>query len=382
MILVPLLSEVYRLHPAQAEQIVTPALLIYPAVVEQNIHATLKLVGGNANRWRPHLKTAKISTVIRVLIAAGVRNVKCSTTLELLVACQEGVSDVLLAFSVTGANARRVLQIAKRYEETRISVLIENGEQLDSWHGQEVGVFLDINSGMNRTGLSQDGVEAIVALAKQAAGQFRGLHYYDGHMSGVPAPEREAKAHEGYRWVLGLAGALNTAGITCEEIITSGTPAAPYALSFREFGEAAFVHRISPGTVVYNDMTSLEQLPGLGYAPAALVLSTVVSRPTANIVTCDAGHKSVSADAGVPTCSVLNGGEGFRPLKPSEEHLPIDCGSPEARPAIGSHVYLLPRHICPTVNNFDEALFVEDGTIRTMEKISARGHETLLIETG
>jgi D-serine deaminase-like pyridoxal phosphate-dependent protein len=376
---VSLFSDVYRVDPAQADKIVTPALLIYPAIVEQNIRATLKLAGGNADRWRPHLKTAKIPAVIQMLLAAGVRSVKCSTTLELKVACEEGAVDVLLAFPVAGANARRVLQIAREYQSARISVLIESAEQLSKWQDSPVGVFLDINSGMNRTGLSQDALQMMITLAKQAGSRFRGLHYYDGHMAGVPAAEREAKAHEGYRRLLRIADALKSAGLPCEEIVTSGTPAAPYALSFPEFNHARFVHRVSPGTVVYNDMTSLEQLPGLGYAPAALVLSTVVSRPTANTVTCDAGHKSVSADAGVPTCAVLYGGEDFRPLRPSEEHLPIHCPSPESLPAIGTHLYLLPRHVCPTVNNFDQALFVREGMI-TLENISARGHETLLIE--
>lgn len=374
----PPLSDAYRLDPAQVEQVVTPALLIYPVIVEQNIQATLKLAGGNADRWRPHLKTAKIPAVIRMLIAAGVRNVKCSTTLELLVACREGADDVLLAFAVTGANALRVRQIAGQYSGTRVSVLIEAAEQLGIWQGTGIGIFLDINSGMNRTGMSQEAIEEVVALAKLAGPQFRGLHYYDGHMSGVSASEREGKAHEGYRWLVGLANNLESAGLRVGEIVTSGTPAAPYAFTFPGFRNATFVHRISPGTVVYNDMTSLEQLPGLGYAPAALVLSTVISHPTANTVTCDAGHKSVGADAGVPTCAVL-GHDGFKPLKPSEEHLPIDCGSPDARPAIGDQLYLMPRHVCPTVNNFDEALLVDDGMIQTMEKVSARGHETLLV---
>jgi D-serine deaminase-like pyridoxal phosphate-dependent protein len=378
MKLVPPLSDVYRLDPAQAEQVITPALLIYPALVEKNIQATLKLAGGNGDRWRPHLKTAKIPAVIRMLIAAGVRNVKCSTTLELLVACREGADDVLLAFAVTGANARRVRQIARQYSGTRISVLIEAAEQLEAWRGTQIGIFLDINSGMNRTGMSRDAMEEMVALAKLAGPQFRGLHYYDGHMSGVSAAEREAKAHEGYRWLLGLADHLNGTGLHVEEIVTSGTPAAPYAFTFAGFRNAPFVHRISPGTVVYNDMTSLEQLPGLGYAPAALVLSTVISHPTADTVTCDAGHKSVSADAGVPTCAVVGRNE-LKPLKPSEEHLPIECGSPGARPAIGDQLYLMPRHVCPTVNNFDEALLVENGMIQTMEEVSARGHEALLV---
>src|SRR3954468_11309939 len=222
---VSLLPAHYRLDAFQVEQIITPALLIYPDVVESNIQATLKLAGGDANRWRPHLKTAKIPAVIRMLVAAGVHNVKCSTTLELLVACQEGTSDVLLAFAVTGANARRVMQIAESYRgKTRVSVLIETPEQLAAWQGGEVGIFLDINSGMNRTGISQDGIDQIVGLAKLAGQQFRGLHFYDGHMSGVSAGEREAKAHEGYRWLLRLRDTLQGAGIRVEEIITSGTP--------------------------------------------------------------------------------------------------------------------------------------------------------------
>ncbi len=380
MSVVSLLHNSFRIEPADIEQIITPALLIYPAVVESNIRATLNLAGGDANRWRPHVKTAKIPAIIRMLVAAGVRNLKCSTTRELLVACQEGAADVLLAFSVSGANARRVMQIIENHPQTRVSVLIETAEQLDTWKGENVGIFLDINSGMNRTGMSQDRTDSIVSLAKLAGRQFRGLHYYDGHMSGVPAAEREAKAHEGYQWLLGLADTVAGAGLRFEEIITSGTPAAPYALSFPGFRNGSFVHRISPGTVVYNDMTSLEQLPGLGYAPAALVLSSVISHPTATTITCDAGHKSVSADAGVPTCSVL-GHEQFTPLKPSEEHLPVNCGSGETCPAIGSKLYLLPRHVCPTVNNFDEAIFIRDGRISGMEPVTARGHEVLLTES-
>ena len=124
-------------------------------------------------------------------------------------------------------------------------------------------------------------------------------------------------------------------------------------------------------------MSSLEQLPGLGYVAAAVVLSTVISHPAPHLFTCDAGHKSVSADAGVPTCRVV-GRSDFMPLKPSEEHLPVDAIETGQVPAIGSHLYLIPRHVCPTVNNFDEALIVVDGEIRGVERVTARGHESPL----
>ncbi len=163
-----------------------------------------------------------------------------------------------------------------------------------------------------------------------------------------------------------------------KEVITSGTPAAPYAISFPDFTDAPFIHRISPGTVVYNDLTSLAQLPGFGYRPAACVLATVVSHPIENTITCDGGHKSVSVDAGVPNCAVL-GYEHLKPLKPSEEHLPIESPTGEGLPALGEELYLIPKHVCPTVNNFDDALFIRNGRVQSVEAVSARGHERPLL---
>ncbi len=360
------------------DSIVTPALLIYPAIVDSNIDATLRMVGGDPDRWRPHIKTAKLAAIVRRFLDHEIRNFKCSTTLELLTACQAGAGDVLLAFAVTGANARRTIEIAREYPETRVSVLVESLEQIAAWRESALGIFIDVNPGMNRTGVGQEEVSRILQLAREAGPAFRGLHYYDGQISGVPASEREAVAHRGYGQLARLVDALSSAGLNTEEVITSGTPAAPFGYSYPGFQERGFVHRISPGTVVYNDFTSLEQLPGYGYAPAALVLSTVISHPTAQRITCDGGHKSVSADAGVPTCAVL-GRAGLTPSKPSEEHLPIDVAPGAELPRIGDKLYLLPRHVCPTVNNFDVALMIINGRVESVEHVTARGHENPLV---
>jgi D-serine deaminase-like pyridoxal phosphate-dependent protein len=64
-------------------------------------------------------------------------------------------------------------------------------------------------------------------------------------------------------------------------------------------------------------------------------------------------------------------------LKPSEEHLPIE-GPIGALPAIGKNLYLVPRHVCPSVNNFDEALLIVDGRVTAVERVNARGHENPL----
>lgn len=371
-------SAPYRI--AGVENVLTPALAIYPDLVDSNIDATLRLMDGNAGRWRPHVKTAKLGFVMRRYVEKGIRHCKCSTTVEVAAACAAGMEDVLLAYPVVGANARRMRELAGQRRNVRFSTLVENAAQLAGWDAS-TGIFIDVNPGMDRTGIEQDHVAEIVDLARaigRSGLEFRGLHYYDGHLGGLAVNERTAIAHRGYARLMAIVEALEKAGHRVEEVITSGTPAFPCSLSYGPFASASFTHRTSPGTVVYSDVTSLGQLAAeFGYRPAALVLATVVSHPRPSHLTCDAGHKSVSADAGVPTCAVL-GRPDLEPLKPSEEHLPMTAPSSEVRPAIGETLYLVPRHICPTVNNFDHALIVFGNRIAGQEEVTARGHEAPL----
>src|SRR5580692_3340731 len=143
-----MMKNIYELR--DADRVQTPALLVFPELVDTNIKATLQMMNGNPDRWRPHIKTAKIASVIRQMIAHGVRTFKCSTTLELLTACEAGADDVLLAFPVTGANARRTVELARPFPAVSVSVLVESRDQLESWIGTEVGIFIDVNPGMNR----------------------------------------------------------------------------------------------------------------------------------------------------------------------------------------------------------------------------------------
>jgi D-serine deaminase-like pyridoxal phosphate-dependent protein len=362
------------------ERVLTPALAIYSEHVDANIAVTLGMLGGDAGRWRPHVKTAKLACIMRRMVERGILTFKCATTLELATVCAAGAEDVLLGYPAVGANARRVRELAGRVS-TRISALVESTSHIDAWRGSNVGLFVDINPGMDRTGIQQSRVEEIVSLvaAIEAAGLvFRGLHYYDGHVSNYELAEREKVAHRGYDRLMEITSTIQEAGFNIEEVITAGTPAFPCTVSYEAFRNSSFIHRASPGTVVYNDCSSLSMLPGLDYRPAALVVSTVVSHPSPHRLTCDAGHKTVSADAGVPTCAVL-GRPDLMPGKPSEEHLPIEALDDIWIPAIGDTLYLVPMHVCPTVNNFDYAVLVEQGRITGVERVTARGRESPVV---
>lgn len=362
--------------------VLTPALAIYEDFLDINIAATLKLLHNRPERWRPHIKTAKLRSTVARLVAHGITSLKCATTLELLVAIEAGATDILVAYPCIGSRARRVLQIQAANPAIPISALIDDAAQLPVWRDSQVGLFIDVDPGMKRTGIDQQRIEEIVSLAKrikQQKNRFRGLHYYEGQHRNSDLEQRKLAAFGGYRQLLEIVEELCRNGLDVEEVITSGTPALPCALAFLDFKKGVFKHTVSPGTVLYNDITSLSQVPSAwGYRAAALVVTTVVSHPSSDTVTCDAGHKALACDAGVPNCSVLGRPE-LEPLHPSEEHLPLRIREGANRPQVGDVLYLIPRHVCPTINNFDDALLIRDARIRAVASVSARGREAPLL---
>jgi len=367
---------------SNTSRILTPALLIYPERIQSNIEITVKLLGNDVCRWRPHIKTAKLQYVIKMLVARGIKTLKCATSLELTTAIAAGATDILVAHTPAGANAVRICQVAKSFPRVSISVLVDSPGQIEQWRGSQLGIFIDINPGMNRTGADPANIPALLRLAcavHRARLRVLGLHYYDGHLSSLSMAKRNKTAHAGYRQLLAAAKALQEHVADKIEIVTAGTPSFPCTLTFPAFSDSRFLHRASPGTVVYCDGITMRQLPkSYGYRPAVLVLSRVISHPNRQIFTCDAGHKTIGADSGIPNCAVVDM-DHLHPLRPSEEHLPIEFAANSRQPAFGQSLYLIPEHVCPTVNNFDHALIVQNGKVQRVEPVTARGREAPLL---
>src|SRR5260370_1299051 len=124
-------------------RVMTPALAIYPEIVDANIRTTLALLAGEANRWRPHVKTAKLGSIMRRLVEHGIKNFKCSTSLELMTICESGAEDVVVAYPMVGAAARRVRSIAEQFPGIQVSSLAECREHIEPWRGSRVGLFID-----------------------------------------------------------------------------------------------------------------------------------------------------------------------------------------------------------------------------------------------
>lgn len=377
----------YALPDDLTRRLSSPSLVIYEEKVARNVQTILGHVNGDASRWRPHLKTTKTGVVYSMLVAAGIRHFKCATVREasllLGVIDAAGVTDadLLIAYPLQGPSLLAAGRLVDAHPATRISILSEDPAHVSNVSAA-LGIFVDVNAGMHRTGIPVDQHARIVSVARAAGERFRGVHAYDGHIHDATADERRRHAHAGYQPVVALLDALAAEGLPAGELITSGTPAFRYALDFPGFangrvGNSQCVHRVSPGTVVFHDLEYDSLLEDTDLVPAAVVFSRVVSHPNEGLITCDAGSKSIAAERGDPVGFPIGHPE-LEARSPSEEHLPMAVTGNGAPPALGEMLYLVPRHVCPTVNLAEEALFVRrDGTAEAVP-VAARGHDLLI----
>src|SRR5258708_33374193 len=70
-------------------EIPSPALLLYPDRIRENIRRMIRVAGGT-NRLRPHIKTHKLAEVVRMQLEEGITKYKCATITEAEMAAGPG----------------------------------------------------------------------------------------------------------------------------------------------------------------------------------------------------------------------------------------------------------------------------------------------------
>src|SRR5580692_371114 len=107
------------------DELDTPALVVYPERVGQNIARAVAMVG-DAGRLRPHVKTHKSPAVTRLMLDAGIRRFKCATIAEAEMLAVAGAPDVLLAYQPVGPKVGRLLNLIEKFPATSFACLIDH----------------------------------------------------------------------------------------------------------------------------------------------------------------------------------------------------------------------------------------------------------------
>ncbi len=338
----------------------TPCLVFVRPQLERNLSAMLAMVHGDTARLRPHVKTHKCAQIVRRQVELGVSKVKCATIAECELSAGAGATDVLLGHPAIGPTSRRLAELAAKFPDVQFSGVVDCPESLASLASAAaaaevvLGAWLDVDCGMGRTGLAPGplAVDLYRQLCQTPSLRPRGLHAYDGHVTARDPAERRRACNEAFAPVTELRAELAARGLPVPALVASGSPTFPF------HAEATDGRECSPGTTVLWDAGYAEKHADLPFEPAAFVLTRVISKPCAGRLTLDLGHKAIASENPHPRVHLLELPDA-RAVIHSEEHLVVETEVASAVP-VGAVLHGIPRHVCPTVALYQEAL-VSDG---------------------
>ena len=360
----------YRIQ--NVETIPSPSLVVYLAQVQQNIEHAIAVVDGDVSKLRPHAKTHKTAEIIAMEREAGILKHKCATLREAEMLAQNGIADIVIAYQMVGPNINRFVLLQQTYPDADFKVIVDHSEAVTAlslaaaMYGLNVKVMIDLDVGMHRTGIPVG--DAAVNLYTQIAAadglQPWGLHVYDGHIHDEAVVERQASCNKSLAQVEEMQDRLSAKGLEVPLIVMGGTPTFPI------YAKTPGVEA-SPGTFIFHDYGYTTLFPDLGFTPAALLLSRIISVPTPNRITLDLGHKAIAADPDGVRGVILNI-DNAEVDKQHEEHWAINV--PDSTPmSIGQEIYVCPTHICPSVALHPFYYVIDaDGYCRDTWEVTAR----------
>lgn len=343
------------------DETLSPSLLIFPDRVAENLRRMIALAGG-VERLRPHVKTHKLPQIVALKLAHGIRKFKTSTIAESEMCAVAGAPDVMLAYQPVGPNVRRIIELVRKFPGTRFSCIADNLATVSALSsaavaaGVTLDVWIDLNVGMNRTGIVP-GPEAFAvyrAIAQAPGLRPAGLHVYDGHLIAQDKDQRRRDSVAATAPAFRLRDELLAAGLPVPAIVGGGTPT--LAIHAQNAGV-----ELGAGTTVLWDVSDAQKSPHYDFLHAAVLFMRVISHPAPNHICIDLGHKSVASERPHPRVKLF-GIDDAEFVNHSEEHLVVKTARAAEFP-VGTPVYGIPFHICPTVALQSEVYAVRDGRV-------------------
>ncbi|GMA59667.1 alanine racemase [Alicyclobacillus fastidiosus] len=356
----------------------TPCLVIDSDKMIKNIRRMADVASRNNVRLRPHVKTHKVPRIAQLQLANGAVGITVAKVSEAEVMYAEGIRDIFIAYPlVVESKITRALNLAKHMDLTLAVDSLIGARQLSEVakrHNQTLNVRLEVDTGLHRTGVKYDeALELAIAVSQLDRLNLTGIYTYRGALLGEsPTLDTRAAGFEEGRLMSDLARRMRLAGIDIADVSVGSTPTGAYA------AEIDGVTEIRPGTYVFGDRMQVALGSLCLDDCAAYIVTTVVSRPSDDLVIIDGGSKTFATDV-QPGVSPLNL-KGFGEVlshgeavfeRMTEEHgmirVPRDCSI-----SIGDQISIIPNHICSTVNLHNSALLKKNGEFERLE-IAARG---------
>jgi D-serine deaminase-like pyridoxal phosphate-dependent protein len=361
------MSNWYTIH--NIENIDTPSLIVYPERARENIRQLIQMAG-NVELLRPHVKTNKIAEVCQLMLDAGITKFKCATIAEAEMLGSIQAPDVLIAHQPVGPKMERLLTLVTTFRDTHFTCIIDNFgtakelAQLFTKHGERLQLFIDLNIGMDRSGIiPEKALQLFKDCQTLESVRVIGLHAYDGHIRDTDLTERCRRSDDAFAKVEWLLKEISALSAVSFQVVVGGSPSFPTHTKRKGV-------QYSPGTFVFWDWGYKHIVPDEPFEYAALVITRIISVMDEQTICVDLGHKSVAAENPLPRVHFLNAPDAV-PTGQSEEHLVITVPD-SSKWKVGDVLYGVPVHICPTVALYDHAVIVENNEVIDNWEVIAR----------
>lgn len=343
------------------DQLETPVVIVDLDKMEANIDRLQRHLDEHGLANRPHIKTHKIPEIAQRQIEAGAVGITCQKIGEAEVMAAAGIDDILLTYNIVGAlKLDRLMQLAR---QTNLSVTADSAYTVNGLSeaaqrdGVEIPVLVEFESGMERTGVQspQEAADLAELVARSPGLRFAGLMTYPSTETTDP-------------FVQETRDLLSRKGIEVDHVSGGGTPIMWQAQNFTSVTE----HRA--GTYVYGDRKIVND-GAMTFDECALrVITTVVSRPTADRGILDGGTKTFTSDLlGLDGHGHIVEYPDAHIYGQSEEHGHVDFSRSATKPSIGERVTVIPNHCCVVSNLFDQIVGVRRNEVELTWPVAARG---------
>ena len=361
-----------------AADIQTPCLVLDLDALERNIKKMGDYAKDHGMRHRVHGKMHKSVDVAKLQEKlGGAVGVCCQKVSEAEVFARGGIKDILVSNQVRDPQKiDRLAQLPKYGCRTIVCVDdLNNVADLSAAakkHGTELEVFVEIDCGAGRCGVSTTQDVVAIARAVDAADnlKFSGIQAYQGAMQHMDKYEdRKAKLDIAIDMVKDAVQGLKSVGLEPELVSGGGTGSYYFESTSGVYNELqcgsyAFMDA-DYGRILDKDGKRIDQGE---WENAMFILTQVMSHTKADKAICDAGLKAQSIDSGLP---VVYGRTDVKYIKCSDEHGVIE--DPNGALKIGEKLKLVPGHCDPTANVHDWYVGVRGGKVESVWPVSARG---------
>ena len=354
----------------------TPCLVLDLDVLERNIAAMASYARTAGIALRPHAKSHKSSNLAQLQIAAGAIGVCCATIGEAEVLGKAGIDDILITSPLaTTAKIARFHALCSIVD--RLAVVVDNVDNIEELaalavaNGQTFDVVVDIDPGMQRTGVRvKDACQFVARIAATAGLRYRGIQFYAGNLQHVDEysdrRQQALAAIDGLKQVVaGLAAQDLAPGL----ITGSGTGTFDIDVGCEIFTE------LQVGSYIFMD-SQYRRVRHEGERPAfeqsLFVQAAVCSMNFDGFATVDAGLKHFSLDAGLPEIVETGPGQSQYVFL-GDEHGRVTSPPTDTPLTLGERVEFVPPHCDPTINLYNHFHCFRGDRLAEIWPIDARG---------